>query len=357
VSLPLMAVALLVTPSLAVVGSAPMPRTWPARVASVAVVIAVWVLWVPDLLTLLPFVVTLLGRMPVVTPTWAYPAVFFFAGIVLWPPVLSVLVGRGRWRLAHGVAAGALMLTLVISGLLAWMAPAFTAERPQQRSALFVDDRVRRTAHWELYGNEPGVDIGAGAPANVAWQVVPRSSVTGAEVNPKAHLFRGVVPSPDTPVPAAIAATLSRGQGDADLEITVTPSAPEWQSLAIVLPESIVPRGGRWQAWYTTVPRDGLTWRATIPAGQADRLGGTEVWVSRFPLPEAGVGSRVPRWLEAPHTAWMTQHVVMLPVITNEVLQAPMPLTPLTLPVPAANPSTAAPLQPAATPGTGVVPR
>ncbi len=73
-------------------------RTWPARIASAAVALLVWVLWVPDLAVLLPFAVTLLGRMPVVTPTWAYPAVFFLAGILLWPPVLGVLIGRVRWR-------------------------------------------------------------------------------------------------------------------------------------------------------------------------------------------------------------------------------------------------------------------
>jgi hypothetical protein len=362
-SLPLLAAAILVTPTLLLVGSGPAVRAWPARVASVAVVLLAWTLWVPDLVTLLPFAVTLLGRMPVVTPTWAYPAVFFLAGSVLWPPVLGVLIGRVRWRLAHGVAAGVLMLALVVTGLLAWMAPAFTAERPQQRSALFVDDRVRRTAHWELYGNEQGVDIGAGAPANVAWQIAQQSSVTGAEINPKAHLFRGTVPAPAVPAPATITATVMRGQGDADVEITVTPADPEWQALAIVLPESIVPtrsslvgrtRGGRWQAWHTTVPKDGLTWRATVPASQADRLSGAEVWVSRFRLPDATVGSRAPAWLQAPSTAWMTQHVVMLPVVASVMQQTPMPLTPLSLPVPAANPSTAAPLQPAATPGGGV---
>ena len=53
----------------------------------------------PTCFALLPFAVTLLGRLPVVTPTWAYPAVFFFAGILLWPPLLAVLIGRVRWRL------------------------------------------------------------------------------------------------------------------------------------------------------------------------------------------------------------------------------------------------------------------
>jgi hypothetical protein len=300
--------------------------------------------------------------MPLVTPTWAYPAVFFLAGILLWPPVLAVLIGRVRWRVAHGVAASVLMLALVVTGLLAWMAPAFTIERPQQRSALFLDDRVRRIAHWELHGNEPGLDVGASAPANVAWQVAERTSVPGAGLNPKAHVFRGVVTSPATPAPAAITATVVPGEGSAEIEITVTPTDDEWQTLAIVLPADIVPtkttlvgrtRGGRWQAWHTNVPRDGLSWRATVPASQADRLASTEVWVSRARLPEAEPGSRVPAWLHAPHTAWMTQHVIMLPIAIAAPPQPPSPATPEALPS-SGTPAVVAPLQPAVTPGRPV---
>ncbi len=364
-SMPLVATAVLVPLALTLTGTAPVQRTWPARVASAATALIAWVLWAPDLATLLAFAVTLLGRLPVVTPTWAYPAVFFLGGIALWPPVLAVLVGRLRWRVRHGVAAGALMLALVVTGLLAWMAPAYTAERPQQRSALLVDDRVRRTAYWELQGNEPGVDIGAGGPANVVWQPVESSGVPGALVNPKAHKFRGSVPPPATATPALVGATLLRGAGDVDIEITVTPADAEWRSMAIVLPESIVPtrsslagrtRGGRWQAWHHNVPADGLTFRATVPASQADRLSGTEVWVSRLRLPDADQGGRIPAWLQTPDTAWMTQHVVMLPVVANEMQQPPTALTPMTLPLPSANPSAAAPLPQAARPG-GEVPR
>lgn len=359
--LPLLAAVLLVTPTLVFAGATPPLRTWPARLASAATAVVAWTLWGPDLTALLSFAVTLLGRLPLVTPTPAFPAVFFLAGIVLWPPVLAVLIGRVRWRMGHGIAAGTLMFALVVTGLLAWMAPAFTDERPQQRSAVFVDDRVRHTAHWELFGNEPGVDIGPGAPANVAWQVADRSSVPGVQVAPKAHMFRGGVAVPDTPAPATVSATLTRGDGDADVEITVTPAAG-WRALAIVLPESVVPlksslvgrtRGGRWQAWHTTVPAEGLTWRATIPAGQADRIDRAEVWVSRVDLPGASNDARVPAWLQAPHTAWMTQHVVMLPVTANQVQRVPEPLAPLALPLPSANPATAAPLQPAARPTPG----
>jgi hypothetical protein len=359
-SLPLLAVIVLVVPTLWLVGNGPVPRTWPARVGSLLVVALTWMLWAPDLAALLPFAVTMLGRMPVVTPTWAYPAVFFVAGIVLWPPVLAVLVGRIRWRLPHGIAAGSLMFALVVTGVLAWMAPAFTDERPQQRSAIFVDDRIRGAAHWELHGNEPGVDIGRGAPANVAWQVVERSPVPGIDIDPKAHVFRASVPVPTAPVPAAITANIVRRPGDADVEITVTPRDAEWQAVAIVLPESIVPtrstlagrtRRGRWQAWYMTMPGDGISWRGTVPASQADRLAGTEVWIARVRLPEAGSGERVPAWLRAAHTAWMTRHVVMVGVTFDESTEAPAAMTPMTLPMPSATPSVAAPLPPAATPG------
>jgi hypothetical protein len=361
VSVPLLAVIVLVMPTLGLVGKAPVPRTWPARAGSILVMIVTWMLWAPDLLTLLPFAVTLLGRMPVVTPTWVYPAVFFLAGILLWPPVLAVLVGRMRWRVAHHVAAGTLMFALVVTGILAWMAPAFTTERPQQRSALFVDDRIRGHAHWELHGNEPGVDIGAGAPANVAWQVAARSSLPGSMINPKAHVFSGNVPPPATAVPATITAAIVRRPGDADVEITVTPVDSEWQAVAFVLPESIVPtrstltgrtRDGRWQARHTTMSREGITWRATVPASQADRLASTEVWMGRLRLPGAEGNERVPAWLRAPHTAWMTEHVVMLPLTFNESTEAPAPMTPLSLPLPSATPSVAAPLPPAVTPGS-----
>ena len=346
--------------------SSPGVRTWPARVASACVAILTWVLWGPDLLALLPFVVTLLGRMPLVTPTWAYPAVFFLAGILLWPPVLAVLVGRLQWRVRHGVAGAVLMTGMVVTGLLTWMAPAYTPERPLQRSAVFFEDRVRGSARWDLSSNEPGLDIGAGGPTNVAWGPAPRQSRDRFEIVPKAFLFRGAVPLPSSPAPATITATVIRRTGDADIEIAITPAGAEWQTLAIVLPENIVPTrstlagrtsGGRWQAWHTNMPKDGLTWRATVPASQADRLADTEIWVSRFALPDAKAGGRIPAWLEAPQTAWMTQHVVILPTRPNETLEAPVPLAPTTtLPLPSASPASAAPLTPAATPAARPTP-
>ncbi|HTV00453.1 MAG TPA: M20/M25/M40 family metallo-hydrolase [Luteitalea sp.] len=322
-------------------------RTWPLRVASVVVLVVVWALWVPDVLTLLPFAVTVLGRLPIVTPTWLYPAVFFAFGIVLWPPVLAVLVGRERGRVAHGAAAAVLMVSIVVTGLLAYAAPAFTNERPQQRSALFVDDRVRSSAHWELYGNEPGVDIGHGAPANVAWRLADQTVAPGTLLARKAFRFRGDVPAVTGPVPATVVATVVRRAGDADLEVSVTPSSSAWNAVAFVLPEAVVPtrtslagrtRGTRWQAWHLTVPADGLTWRATVPLGQIDKLSAAEVWIGSERLPGAAADGRLPSWLEAPHTAWMSQHLVMVPASFTEAAADAPPVAAADAPLPVLSP-------------------
>lgn len=357
VGLPLVTVVFLMTPVVVAAGPRGQltTRLWPARIASGVVAVVTWVVLLADVVALLRFAVPLLGRMPIVTPTWTFPAAFFLVGILLWPPVLAVLVGRMRYRVAHGLAGAVLMVVLVVTGLLAWTGPAYTSERPQQRSALFVEDRVRGTAHWELSGNEPGVDIGAGAPVNVAWQVTRGSAVPAAEVVPKAHMFRGTVPLTGEPAPAAVVATVVRRGGDADLEVTVTPVDGEWNAVAFVLPSPLVPtrsslpgrtRGGVWQAWYTTLTPDGLTWRATVPLSQAERLAGSEVWVARFRLPGAPAGQRVPSWLRSPQTAWMTQHIVRLPagaVETAAPVDTSIPSTDAPLPV-LRPPTTTAPL-------------
>lgn len=368
VFLPLLAVVLVLTP--AVLAAQPRtpdvgPRLWPARLASGVVLAATWLLLTPDVVALLRFAVPMLERFPIVTPTWAYPAVFFLFGVLLWPPVLAVLVGRLRYRVGHGLAGALLALIVVVTGLLAWSGPAYTNERPQQRSALFVEDRVRGQAHWELFGNEPGVDIGAGAPANVAWQVARDSAVPAAEIVRKAHLFRGAVPLPADAAPATITATVVRRAGDADIEVTVTPVDREWDAVAFALPSPVVPtrsslpgrtRGAHWQAWHTTLTPAGLTWRATVPLSQIDRLAQAEVWLGRFRLPGAPAGERVPAWLVAPRTAWMTQHIVQLPAGAVEASAAPetsVPASDAPLPV-LVPPATSVPLPTPPAIGSGV---
>ena len=306
-----------------------------ARASSVAVLLATWALWVPDLVTLLGFSVTTLERLPVVTPTWVYPALFFAAGLVIWPPALAVLVGRPRWRMRHGLAGALLMVALVVSGIIAVTGRAYTPERPLQRTAMFVDDRVRGRAQWELTSNEPGVDIGAGAPPNVQWHRVQGANQTASVgARPKAYVFTGAVPVATTPLPFVVSSTIVRRPEDADLEITVTPADAEPRAVAFVLPEAIVPtrttlvgrtRSGRWQAWSTTLPVGGLTWRATVPASQVQRLAATEVWVTSTRLPGHTPDSPLPAWLQTPHTTWQTRYAFVVGITPNDVAQPSSP--------------------------------
>lgn len=303
-----------------------------ARLVSAVVLIVAWTLWVPDLLVLLPFAVAVLGRLPIVTPLYTYPALFMAAGLVIWPPVLGLLVGRLQWRMRHGLAGAVLAASLAATGALAVTGAAYSPERPLRRSATFVDDRVRGTATWELSSNEPGVDIAAGAPPNVQWR--PRTGVGLAQrvgALPHAFTFAGQVSVPGTPLPFTVSASVVRRSGDADVEVTVTPTDDDWPEVAFVLPEAVVPtrsslagrtRFGRWQAWHANLPRDGLTWRATVPASQADRLASAEVWVTGSRLPGSVPGSVLPAWLSTPRTAWSTRHTIMIGITPSDVTQA-----------------------------------
>ncbi len=302
-----------------------------ARLASVVVLVVTWVLWVPDLVTLLGFAVTALERFPIVTPTWVYPALLFAAGIVIWPPALATMVGRIRWRLRHGLAAAILMVALVVTGLVAFTSSAYTEERPLQRTAAFVDDRVQGTAHWEISSNEPGVDIAAGGPANMQWHPVTGASLSARiGVRTKAHVFGGTVPAPGGALPFTVSATVTRRPGDADIEITVSATDDTWQRVAFVLPDAVVPtrsslvgrtRDGHWQAVSATLPRGGLTWRATVPASQADRLAATEIRVSSTRLPGHTGASPLPAWLQTPRTAWQTRHTIVTGITPTDVDQ------------------------------------
>ena len=170
-------------------------------------------------------------------------------------------------------------------------------------------------------------------------------------------------------VKALLGATERLADGDLSSRAPTPQSKGELSDLAqrfnhhfgdtFVLPEAVVPtrttlagrtREGRWQAWHTNVPVEGLTWRATIPAGQLDALERAEVWLASLHLPGAAAGQRVPAWLEAPHTAWMTQHLIFarpqfveaastpgavpsaeapLPVLTPPAVSVPLPTAPV----------------------------
>lgn len=303
-----------------------------ARAATAGVLLVTWTLWLPELLSLLMFAVAVLGRLPIVTPLFVYPALLFAGGIMIWPPVLGLLVGRPHYRVRHPMAGGVLMLALVITGVLAVTGQSYSTSRPLRRTAVFLDDRVRGTAQWELSSNEPGVDIAAGAPPNVQWRAVSEQMITGRVGMPQyAFGFSGNVPVPSNPVPARITAFVIRRPADADIEVSIVPTEHDPLRVSLVLPENIVPTrstlpgrtaAGRWRALHTNVPATGLTWRATVPASQADRLASTEAWISTTRLPGSVPDSDLPAWLSAERTAWSTRYTVVSGITPNDVADA-----------------------------------
>jgi pimeloyl-ACP methyl ester carboxylesterase len=295
------------------------------RAASAVAAVVVWALWALDAWALLYFAVAALARVPLVTPTWLFPVLFMFFGVFLWPPVLAVLVGRPALRVRHGIAGSVLAIIAVVSAALVLLAPAYTAEQPQRRSAIHVDDRVAGRAFWRLGSNEPGVDIVSG-PANVTWTPV----AAGADDpwrSQEAFVFEGEVAAPTNDPPARLSSRVVRRADGADLEVHVGPHDLSRLSVAFVLPEAVVPtftslpgrtREGRWQARHVNVPRAGLTWHATVPASQADALAKVEVRLMRPELPGAEAPAHVPTWLSRERTAWRTVAVTVLGISPDE---------------------------------------
>lgn len=297
-----------------------------ARGVSAVSAIVVWGLWAPDVWTLLNFAVAALGRLPIVTPTWLFPALLLGVGVFVWPPVLAVLVGRPSLRVRHGVAGSVLATLVVVAAALVLLAPAYTAEQPQRRSVTFVDDRIAGQAAWRVAANEPGVDIGTG-PANVQWQPMPADARAEPGVPAGAYVFEGRVAPVRSDPPARVTAVVTRHNEGADVEVTVAAHTRERLSATFVLPEATVPTStslpgrtvrGRWRATHVNVPREGLTWRATVPPSQADVLSRTHVWLSEPGVPGGEPPSGLPAWLSRDRTAWSASTVTVVGVTPDE---------------------------------------
>ncbi len=320
VSIPLAITALLLPLGLSSPGS--------LRAVSAVSTVIVWTLWGPDIWALLNFAAPVLSRFPLVTPTWLFPLLFLAVGAFLWPPVLGVLVGRLTLRMRHGLAGSVLMSLVVVTAAMVLLAPAYTTERPQRRSATFVDNKVSGDAYWRLAGNEPGVDIGPG-PANVQWQPVA-ADARRAPWHPRgAFVFEGQVASSAGEPPARVTSLVTRHSQGADLEVTIAAHAHERLSVAFSLPEATVPTSsslpgrtslGRWRAVHVNVPPEGLTWRATVPPSQADALAAAEVWMVHPGLPGGDPSTGLPAWLSRDRTAWATTSLTVVGVTPNEVL-------------------------------------
>jgi Peptidase family M28 len=276
------------------------------RSASAVVLVIVAALWLDNLAALVMFTVPMFGRQPIITPAWIYPALLTVAGVMFGPPAVAMLIGRRR--LLRPAAATAVALAAGAGTLAwAWMAPAYTVERPLRSEARYVHDAASGRAFLEVASLEPGLDIGTGAPSG--WAAVsdpPPASLPLPSLS-FPFVFRG--PADPSPAPASVSLTFEAATARTTLR--VTPDEPGLEA-AIVMPDGVRPtdsnlpgivRRGRWMVRFAGLPAEGFAWTARLPDGR--RAGGLKVVIVRHGLPGAAAGA-VPAWLTADRSVWET---------------------------------------------------
>jgi hypothetical protein len=285
----------------------------PAAVRAVSVVVLAvsGTLWIRNTIELMLFAVALLGRLPIITPVYAYAAVMLLSAVMIVPPFIGA-IAASRPILRPSWVTTALLVVTVVTGVIAYRAPAYTPSNPQRRAASVIVDPSSSSAIYEVAGQEPGLDLAPGAPAN--WTRVsdaPRSVVPFGRLD-QPFVFRTSAPSPG-PAPAAMTTfSIAPVEGGSELSITVVPKEPGLTVL-FVLPEGVKPArtnlpgvvvAGRWRAIFVAPPPEGITWRAAFPPGFDARLGGTQAAVTSARFPGGGGWQSLPAWLPQEHAVW-----------------------------------------------------
>ncbi|HEX6464962.1 MAG TPA: M20/M25/M40 family metallo-hydrolase, partial [Vicinamibacterales bacterium] len=181
-TVPLLAagVTLLIVPSESVLA---------VRIASIVVLGVAGTVWLPDTADLLPFLVALLGRLPLITPVWVNAAFLLACGLFTAPPFVAA-VAATRPILRPALLTALLLIAVVVTTGLAYAAPAYTYDQPQRRSLRVLVEPDARTATYDVTSQEPGLDLDAGAPTGwyrtTDW---PTFSVP-VPINPSPFVFR-----------------------------------------------------------------------------------------------------------------------------------------------------------------------
>jgi peptidase M28-like protein len=285
---------------------APPSRDGVVRIGSAAVFAIGTTLWLRESLELFWFTVAVLGRMPIVTPVFVYPALMCAAALMLAPPLIATLTPV-RPLLRPSVLTTGLLAAAAVTAGLAYTAPAYTFERPLRRHVRVIQDAAGAQSIWEVGSVEPGLDLGENAPPGF----VPATDEVAGLGIPWGRLTFPFVfrtsSAPHAPPPATISnfTTTALDQG-AEVGVSVTPQQAG-VVVTFVLPETLVParsnlpgivRRGRWTASYVAPPPDGVVWRASFGRLPSGALDGLRVVVS---LPW---GEHPPQWLPQDRSVW-----------------------------------------------------
>lgn len=296
----------------------------PLRLVSILLFVICAVLWIPDGLVVLSFAVAALGREPIVTPTFVYPALLLLLGHMTVPPLLAVISGRERQLWPPGLTTGIWLLLLAITAGLAYTAPAYTHERSLRRQVRYINDAVSRQAFWEIGSNEPGLDVDADKGAPRDWQTVSASPPTALPLRPLSgpFVFRTSALADSQP-PGSVRTTMTPSEHSLRVEITLVPSEPGLTT-SFAMPPRLIPsepnlvgtlRNGRWTATYVAPPLEGVTFRATFAGATPEIFRDAIVLLQSAGLPDGRDWQRLPPWLPQERTVWNASSYWLLPVL------------------------------------------
>jgi hypothetical protein len=283
------------------------------------------------------------------------------------PPAAAALIGVIEGRRGHGSMGGALLAAFAVTLALAYMAPAYTADRPARRSVVYVHDMLTGQAWWEVAGNEPGLDLADGRGLGARWRQVERGTPIPASVTVggASGAFRFRRQGETTPPPARVVARIVPAEdspGQVDYEVAVTPQR-DGLGATLHLPTGIVPVRATpvgtqcrasWCATFLAIPPEGITFKVRVPAAATPSLASVAVTIGSAALPGSD-GRRPLPWLPQERTDWTTYaQWVMRPETAAEVPVEAVPGAPLPTPsAPPASgppPSSPAPSAPSAAP-------
>jgi hypothetical protein len=303
------------------------------RILSIVVLGVSGTLWLQNTADLLRFATAVLGRLPIVSPVYVYSAVIAVAGVMIVPPLIAIVAGTQPIRRPAFVTALCLLAMAVTAGF-ATLAPAYTYERPLRRHIRALQEADAASAIWEVASIEPGLDLGAGAPAG--WSLQSASATASIPWGRLTHpfVFRTNGPSLG-PAPVDIAGfTVLPVQAGVELTLTVVPRR-RGLAVAFILPAGITParsslpgapRLGRWSASFIAPPVEGLAWRASFAGIDARRLQEALVAVTDFGFPDGTGWQRLPAWTPRDRAVWTAAATWVVPAAARRLLEPVAPL-------------------------------
>ncbi len=290
------------------------------RVLSIGILAVAATLWLRNTVDLLRFSTAVLGRLPIITPVYAYASIIAAGGLMIMPPIVAITVRPtpiGR----PALITTACLLAIAIATGAAVLAPAYTYERPLRRHVRALQEPGSTTSVWEIASIEPGIDVNPGAPPgwNLRSDLYQASVPWGRFSHP--FVFRTTGPSLGA-APAAVAGfTIMPSQNGVDVSATVVPNRGAL-AISFVLPAGITPsrsnlpgvlRLGQWTATFVAPPADGIAWRATFDASSGPRLRDTRVVVTDSGFPDGAGWQRLPAWLPQDRAVWSASATWVIP--------------------------------------------